>query len=344
MSFFTLLLLFEFIFFALVIIPTRMTRRLLRSNRPLKALSWAKTTLAISHVVPSLRGVGNLNVAACYLSADNAIAAQPYAEKAVAHYDRHASPRLNANRALSSAYLGLTFARAGQYQEAEELVDSALTLTVRNTEVRALTQINAAGVYLNRGRLADAARLMEQVLAMPKVSDDFRLMAEIQLAAQRYYSEDFAGGLAMARQAMQRKTMTLRLTTQAAALAEACLIELGDLREAQNLDAGILAQISDAPRPIQNMALLTSAHLALKLGNLDRAREMAERAAPLSPAPNAQAACLLIQAEVFALRQNSQRAASLIDAVLHSDAIDFYQRRARALQARLSAPVVPALQ
>ena len=84
--------------------------------------------------------------------------------------------------------------------------------------------------------------------------------------------------------------------------------------------------------------------LALKLGNLDRAREQAERAAALHPTPNAQASSLLIQAEVFALRQNFQRAASLTDAVLRSEAIDFYQRRARALQSRLAAPPTPALQ
>ena len=284
-----------------------------------------------------------MNVAACYILTDDFHAAQPYAEKAVAFYERRPSGMFRPHNALSQTYLGLTLARAGDFEAAEQRLDSALALGVRNPGIRAMAQIYAAGVYLNRGRLADAGRFLEEVLAMPKLSEDFRLAAETLLSAQKYYMEDFAGSLTLARQAMARKTTLFRLTANAAVMAQACLTELGDLREAQTLEAGLSGQMAEAPRNLQGAALRASAELALKRGDLDRAREQAERAASFDSTPNAQASCLLIQAEVFLLRQNFQRAASLTDAVLRSEAIDFYKRRARALQSRLAAAPAPAL-
>ena len=339
-----LILLIETLLLSLLLGPLLMTRRLIRRNQPLKALPWAKTTLALGRVFPFCRGIGNLNVAACYVMADDFTTALPHAEQAVNYFALRSSPKFRANRAIGLSYLGIALSRTGQMQQAEQRLDEALSLGIRNPSVRAHAEIIAANVYLNRGRLADAGRLMEQVLAMPKLDEERRSAAENLLAGQKYYSEDFAGGLTLARQALQRKTTPARFLVAATINAQFCLTELGELREAQALEAGILSQISEAPRNIQSAALRASANLALKLGNLDRAREQAERAALLDSTPNAYAASLLIQAEVFALRQNFQRAASLTDAVLRSEAIDFYQRRARALQGRLSAPPLSALQ
>ena len=267
-----------------------------------------------------------------------------YGRPLVNYFALRSSPKFRANRAVGLSYLGIALSRTGQIPQAEQRLDEALALGVRNPSIRAHAEIIAAGVYLNRGRLTDAGRLMEQVLAAPKLGEDYRIAAENLLAYQKYYGEDFAGGLVLARQAMQRKTTSARFTVAATITAQMCLTELGDLRESQTLEAGILSQISEAPRNIQAAALRSSAALALKRGDLDRAREQAERAASLDFTPNAYAASLLIQAEVFALRQNFQRAASLTDAVLRSEAIDFYQRRARALQDRLAAAPLPALQ
>ena len=338
-----LILQIELLLLTLITAPVLMTRYLVRRNRPLQALPWAKVTLATSRVIPIWRGFGNLNVATCYLMADDFPAAQRHAEQAVSFFARHPSPRFRSQDAMARAYLGIALSRSGQMREAEALLDSALALGVRVGPIRSMTDIYAAGVYIQRGRLADAAQLIEPILAAPKLSADYRIAAETLLAAQKYFMEDFAGGLALARQAMGRKTAATRLTLNATLAAQICLIELGDLREAQTLEAGMMAQIAEAPRNLQAGALRASGSLALKLGNLDRARDQAERASSLDPTPNAQAASLLIQAEVFALRQNFQRAASLTDAVLRSDAIDFYQRRARALQSRLSAPPTPTL-
>ena len=340
MDLFTLLLLIEIALFVLLVAPVAMTRYYFRRNQYLKALPWAKTTRAIGRVFPLWRGMGNINVAACYIMADDFAAAMPHAEQAVTYFERRSSPKFLANRAIGLSYLGMALARSGQIEQAEQRLDAALALGVRNRRVRVHAETYAASVYLGRGRLADAGRLMERVLATPKISEDQRAVAENLLAVQRYYAEDFVGGLALARQAMQRKTSLPRFTVSATIAAQMCLTELGELREAQALEAGILTQIMEAPRNVQAAALRASAMLALKLGGLDRAREQAERAAALDPTPNAQASCLLVQAEVFALRQNGQRALSLTGAVLRSDAIDFYQRRARAMQARLAAPAV----
>ena len=327
----------ELLLVACLLVPLLMTRFLIKRSRYLSALRWAKITLATGRVLPFWRGIGNLNVAACYIGADDCAAALPHAERAVAFCEKNRLARRKPNYALSLAYLGIAQFRAGQQEQAEQRLEAALALNIRNPRIRAMTEIYAAGIYLNRGRLAEAGLLMERTLASPKLGDDYRLAAESTLALQKYFSEDFAGSLAMARQAMQGHAATPALWVNAAVTAQNCLVQLGELAEAQALEAGILARVDDAPLRSQGASLRGSANLALKLGNLDRARELAERAAALDPLPNAQAGAMLIQAEVFAQRQNFQRAASLTDAVLRSDAIDFYKVRARALQARLSA-------
>ena len=205
MDFLLLLLQIELVLIALLFVPILMTRYHLNRRRPLKALTWAKFTLNVGRVLPTWRGVGNSGVAVCYIQADDFAAAQPYAERAAAYYEENTAKRLNAHRAVALANLGITLSRSGQMEQAEQRLDAALKIGVRNPAIRAMTEIYAANVYLNRGRLTDAARLMQEVLASPKLSEDYRVSAENLLAMQKYFTEDFAGGLALARQAMQRK-------------------------------------------------------------------------------------------------------------------------------------------
>ena len=319
-------------------------RLLLRNNRPKQALFWARFPLAVSRVLPTWRCVANINMAACYLTIGDYVAALPYAEKAVAHYEDAHAPRYRSVKALASAYLGIALLRGGQIERAEKLLDAALNLGTLRPAYRDMTESAAAGVYIQRGRLTEAKRLLESLLARPKVNPDIRLNSELLLAGCLSFQEDYPAALAILRKAKQQKTKLDWLSALADALLTNCLTEAEEFREAQELEAPLLLEAPEMPSHIQAAILRASANLALKTDRLDRAREQAERAAALDPTPNAQAGSMLTQAEVFAARQNAQRAMSLTDAILRSDAIDFYKNRARALQARIAAPVVPMLQ
>ena len=110
------------------------------------------------------------------------------------------------------------------------------------------------------------------------------------------------------------------------------------LGEAQDVAAQIAPDLNKMDAFRQGAALRALAELALKQGDLDRARDLAQRSATLGINPNAHANTLLIQAQVFAARHNTHRALTLCRDILETRSVRFYKQRAQELIDRLEAP------
>jgi tetratricopeptide (TPR) repeat protein len=334
----TLLILFGEI--GLLLVPVLIGALHLRRHRYARALPWFRYAYALSRFIRSWRGVMALNLCACHVGLGDYAAALSYAEEAVRETDRLRQRR---NALQARGYLGIVLTRLGEYARAEQLFNEALNGPRLRPRLRTEIESCAATTYVHLGRLEEAARLLEKVISEAPSGSDMQIVSEVNLSSCLYFSGKPAEALKMARHAARKKGRVPWIHDFAQAACMLYLTELGEIAEAQTLQSQLLQHVPDQTPHIQGFVFRATASLALRYGDLDRARDYAERAYGLDPNPNAQAAALLLQAEVFAAHQNSSRASALCAEILRLNPMEFYERRAEDLQHRLSGNAPLAL-
>jgi tetratricopeptide (TPR) repeat protein len=308
---------------------------LLHRERYRSALRCFRWLYGLTPVLRNWRGPAASYLAACYARMDQNDLARTYAEEAIRE-----NKRRNYRKFLLSSqmHMGVLMSLEGEYEQAERLFDEALAEAPGSSELRRWAEIHAANTYLMRGRLDDAERLLHEVNA------DKRANAELQAAAHciqgicHYYRSDLPAALDCAQQT--RNISKTPSWVRVAALSDMLLYraEMGDIAGGKQVEAELMPLLPLKPARLEQRAVRAVACLALVAGDLDRARDYAERAERLDPNPNGQAAALLIQAEVFAARHNAHRAVRLCETVLESNTIDFYKAKAGALRRSLLEP------
>jgi tetratricopeptide (TPR) repeat protein len=292
----------------------------------------------LGRFLPHWRRFGALYLAQIYISMGDFESALPYAEEAVAAYERVKKPWIKPWLATAQGCLGVILTRQGHFDRAEALMDEALATGRMRPVFRSVLEINAATTYINRGRIDEAERLLDPFVGVQRPKPDIQAIAMNNRCLCYYLKGDLESAIELSKRAMEQpfRTPMVRPVTQISHMFYlACA---GQIAEAQAMEALLNPQIPALSPHLQGAAYRSIARLALTKGNLDRARDYAERAARLDPNPNAQAEPLLIQAEVFATRQNLHRAVTLCEQVLRSDAIEFHKRRAAEMIQHLTAP------
>jgi tetratricopeptide (TPR) repeat protein len=307
-----------------------------RHERYQAALRCFRLLYRLTPLNPRWRGPAACYLAATYSQLDDYETARTYAEEAVRENGRRKYRKLLLNSQLQ---LGAALSLQGEYEQAEQLFDEALSGATKPEGLRRWVEIHAASTYLMRGRLDDAEKLLQDVLAAKKIKPEMQINAYCMLGISKYYRQDLPAALRCAQQALSIKAEPAWARIMALSDVLLFLAEMGNLEEAGKIEAELIPLLPTKPARLQQRALRSVAQLALARGDLDRARDYAERAERADLNPSGHAAALLIQAEVFAARHNANRAVRLCEAVLESNAVEFYKARARALQQRLLLPI-----
>ncbi|HLK55936.1 MAG TPA: tetratricopeptide repeat protein [Chthonomonadaceae bacterium] len=309
--------------------PIVYSSHLLRRGRNTEALPWLRYGYAVSRVIPSLRGPAALHLCACHTQLGNYDQAFPFNEEALQRLSRRGES--SRNLAIARAYRGILLARMGQFTEAESIFTAILADNQLSARLRIEVEACAAAGYINQGRFAEAKRLLTGVIEATRPNTISHALAESNMSVCHFFEGDLPEAVKMARRAASRTVNWHWITTLALANCLNSLIELGDLDAAREIEVQIMPRMSEAPNYVQSAILSMVARLTLRQGDLDRARDLAERAYPLDPNPNAQARALLVQAEVFANRQNAGRTEALCEEILRLNALDYYKERAAKL-------------
>lgn len=340
MEFFLSFLLVELIIVMLILLPARVGSAWIMQGQFRQALPVFRAYHLFSRILPRWRGPTLINLCACHVGLGDYERAQHYAEAAVRESGKRKQKQ---SLATARAYLGLTLLRQGAFEEAGELFDLALAQPLA-ARLRPHIEALAAHAYLNLDRLADAYQLLHDL--QKRVPEGSELAIVVQSNLSWYYGlqERWEEARETALLASARPTHRQDVRASVRMMNVICATEMGDLETAQAEGAQLMPMLPELDAYRRGGCLRAMAQLALRQGDLDRARDLAERAAPVSLNPNAQADLHLIQAEVFAVRHNAHRARALCDEILRSHAADFYKRRARRLQMTLPAlSTLPAL-
>jgi tetratricopeptide (TPR) repeat protein len=330
------LLVLLYSFFLLFFGPTYLGLLLYRRERYRAALRCFRWLYALTPVVRTWRGPAASFLAATYTSLEEYEPAHVYAEEAVRENTRRRYRRFLLSSQLQLAVL---LSIEGEYERSERIFDEILSGPSALVASRRWAEIYAANTYLMRGRMEDAERLLNEALADKKLKPDMQSTAYYVLSGAAYYKNDLPTALEHAQRARQFGTTTARMRVTALSSVLLYLAEMGNVEEGKKVEAELLPQLPIKPARVQQAALRAVARLALATGDLDRARDYAERAERADLNPNGRAAALLIQAEVFAARHNAHRAVRLCETVIESNAIDFHKARAEVLRQSLLEPV-----
>ena len=299
------------------------------------ALCCFRWLYTLAPVLPQWRGPAANYLAACYTQMGEYELARTYAEEAVRENGKRDYRRFLLS---SQMYLGVLMSRQGEYAQAEQLFDEALAAPPTQLTLRRWVEIHAANTFIMRGRQEDAERLLGGVLGGKGLGPDLQAAARCILGICCYHRNDLPGALNNVRQALTIPNIPGWVRVMALIGTLSYLAEMGDVEEGRRIAAELQPLLPVEPTHLQQRALLAIARLALAGGDLDRARDYADRAARLDANPNGQAIALLIQAEIFAARHNSHRTLTLCDVVLKSNTVDFYKAKAEALRQRVLNP------
>lgn len=325
----------EFGVIVTLMFPLVAGQRAYRQGRYEKAQKWFLWCYRVSRILKSWRGTAALNVCACHLAQGDYVSAMPFAEEAVAELENR---NVGYYLAVARAYLGLNLCRFGEFDKARPHFEAALAEKRLPARYRHWVEIYAANLFAGQGRFDRAVELLQQALAVQRLDPEMRVLAETLLAGCDYHQGRLPEALDRVRKASAETFRTPWI--HAAALSDYMLYlaESGQTKEAQEVEARLIPYAPRSPEIVQGGIYLAIATLALRNEDLDRARDYAERAYPLDRDPNAQAAALLVQAEVFAARHNGNRAQALCNEALRLNTIPFYRDRAEGLMTRMADP------
>ena len=309
--------------------PIVYSGQLLRRGQNMQALPWLRYSYAVSRVLPSLRGVVALNMCACHTQLGDYEQAMPFNEEALERLSRRGES--SRNLAIARAYRGILLARMGKFDEAETIFTSILADNKISSRLRIEVEACAAAGYINQGRFAEAKALLEGVIAATRPDTVSHALAESNMSVCHFFEGHVPEALEMAQRASTRAVTWKWIPTLALANCLSYQIELGHLDAAREIEGKIMPSLSETPTYVQSTILSMVARLALRRDDLDRARDLAERAYPLDPNPNAQARALLVQAEVFAARKNPGRTEAICSEILRLNALNYYKERAHRL-------------
>src|SRR5579871_4476860 len=313
---------------------------LYRRERYRAALRCFRWLYALTPLIRTWRGPAACYLAAAYTHLEEYEPARMYAEEAICENRRRKYRKFLLS---SQLHMGVLLSLEGDYEQAERLFDEALADSTAPAALRRWVEVHAANTYLMRGRLEDAEQLLQNVLADKRPKSEMQATAHCMLGISSYYKHDLPAALVCAQRALKIAATPAWARLMALSDTLLYLAEGNNVEEGKKVEAELLPMLPAKPARLQQRALRSIARLALAAGDLDRARDYAERAERADLNPNGRASALLIQAEVFAARHNAHRAVRLCEAVLESNAIDFYRARARALQQQLLEPVTPAV-
>ncbi len=323
------------LYMLLFVIPGLVGRMLLRRGAVKASLPWTKASYTLCRFIPHWRTMMAVHLGGAYLQLGEDGLARTYVEEALRSSDRFANSfNIKSTRALAKAYLGILQVRVGEFGGVESLFQEVLA-TKLHPRIRPFIAVYASSAYIQLGRFAEAETLLNELLDTPKLGTEFYGIAYCNRSISAYYQNRMADALKASEAAAQNPS---RLPgNQAVVLVAQILshIGTGDLEGAKRFETQALTLVSIVAPYTQSGIYRAIAELALRLDNLDRARDYAERAASLTMTPNGQANILLIQAEVFAARNNANRAETLCRDVLRLECLSFYKERATSVLARL---------
>ena len=334
MDMLTWALLFDLGLLAGVVGPMQYGSHLVRAGRYQQALPILRAYYAASRALPRWRGPLAGFLCACYVGMGEFGLARPFAEEAVRENEKRGFAQ---HLAAARANLGVILIRQGEFAQATLLLDQTLSKPIHD-RLRPTVELYAANAYINLDRLAEAEKLLETALKTAKPNSDIAIVALTNLCLCRIYQNRPEEALVLAQSAAKPKAPSppIRFTVQTLLLL--ALVETDRLAEAQEVAAQLASQLNAMDPFRRSSALRALAELAVKQGELDRARDYAQRSATLGLNPNAHANMLLIQAEVFAARHNTHRAVTLCRDILDTEAVSFYRQRAQQLIDRLQPP------
>ena len=314
--------------------PMHYGANMVRAGHFQQALPILRAYYAASRLLPRWRGPLAGFLCACYVGMGEFALAQPYAEEAVRENSKYNYPQ---HLASARAHLGIILIHQGDFDQAAPLIDATLKAAIP-ARLRPTVELFAANGYINLDRQEAAEKLIMDVMTNAKPGSDIHIVALANLSQCRLLQGRGEEALAIARQAAQSKAPNANIRFAVLRGLLACLTEMNLLDEAQEVAAQIAPDLNKMDAFRQGAALRALAELALKQGDLDRARDMAQRSATLGINPNAHANTLLILAQVFAARHNAHRALTLCRDILETRSVDFYKQRAQTLIDRLEAP------
>ncbi len=334
MDMLTWALLFDLGLLAGVVGPMQYGSHLVRAGRYQQALPILRAYYAASRALPRWRGPLAGFLCACYVGMGEFGLARPFAEEAVRENEKRGFAQ---HLAAARANLGVILIRQGEFAEATLLLDQTLSKPIHD-RLRPTVELYAANAYINLDRLAEAEKLLEPALKTAKPDSDISIVALTNLCLCRIYQNRPEEALELAQRAAKPKASSLPIRFTVQTLLLLALVETDRLAEAQEVATQLAPQLNAMDPFRRSSALRTLAELAVKQGELDRARDYAQRSATLGLNPNAHANMLLIQAEVFAARHNTHRAVTLCQDILDTEAVSFYRQRAQQLIDRLQTP------
>jgi tetratricopeptide (TPR) repeat protein len=330
----TLALFIELLLVAGTVGPMHYGANMVRAGRFQQALPILRAYYAASRLLPRWRGPLAGFLCACYVGMGEFALAQPYAEEAVRENSKYNYPQ---HLASARAHLGIILIHQGDFDQAAPLIDETLKATIP-ARLRPTVELFAANGYINLDRQEEAEKLILEVMANAKPGSDIHIVALANLSQCRLLQGRAEEALDIARQAAKPKAPNANIRFAVLRGLLVCLIEMDLLDEAQAVAAQITPDLNKMDAFRQGAALRALAELALKMGDLDRARDLAQRSSTLGINPNAHANTLLIQAQVFAAHHNAHRAMTLCHDILETRSVRFYKLRAQELIDRLEAP------
>ncbi len=316
--------------------PASVGHLLFRRGEYEAAAAWFRRAYLVSRIAPNRRVGMMCNLCACYVHLGDYAQAQPYAENAIRESEKRGQRYLNS---IARLYYGVILIRLGDFSRALTTLSEVLSEIGVNSSMRPLAELYHASALLNSDRLEEAAKSVEALRQNTKIDLDIRVLAEYTLAECLYFSGKTHDALALLKKALESKPKSPWILPLLRGEHLLFLVETGRTMEAKEAEPKLMGILSKQTPSIQSSILRASALLALRSGDLDRARQRAGEACALDPNPNAQAAALLTQAEIFLERHNTHRAQSLCEDILQLNALTFFKNRAQNLLNRIENPL-----
>jgi tetratricopeptide (TPR) repeat protein len=322
------------VFYTPVRLPFGIGMALEKRHRFKQAVPWFRFSRSFSRFVrwyrsESWTGVTAWHLCHCHLNLGNYEAARRYGEEAVKVY---AGTMYLGN---IQAMLGSACLRLQQYRQAQDVLERALASSHLDPRYRPMADLYLAYVNLHEVRFDEAEGHLHAALTGQDITSEYRAAALDYLSVCHFYRDRLAEALEDSRQAEEIGVTYPEMQWGAWVNRMVYLAENGQIAEARGYEAKLLPLLAQKQGHDLAALLRSLARLALRAGELDRARDYAERAYPMDADPDSQASALLLQAEVFAARHNAPRAEALCAEILRLDTIDYFRRRVAELRQRL---------